>query len=149
MQPMLRTLGTSAVVAACLAPAAPARPVSPTGYRARLTPVPVETSTAASITGSGLVTATLTGSRLLVTGTFAGTKSPATIAQVHFGPKGIRGPVEFDLSVENARAGTISGNVTLTKVQVDSLRKGWLYIQIHTEQAPEGNLWGWLLPNEK
>jgi hypothetical protein len=149
MQPMLRALGTSAVVAACLAPAAQAQPVSPTAFKARLTPVPVEPSTAASITGTGLVTATLAGSKLSVSGTFAGMKSAATIAQVHFGPKGIRGPVEFGLMVENAPAGTISGNVTLTKVQVDSLRKGWFYIQIHAEQAPDGNLWGWLLPNEK
>ncbi len=146
---MLRTLGTSAVVAACLAPAAQAQPVGSAGYRARLTPVPVETSTASSITGSGLVTATLTGSKLSVSGTFAGMKSAATLAQVHFGPKGIRGPVEFSLTVENVPAGTISGYVTLTRVQVDSLRKGWLYIQIHAEKAPEGNLWGWLLPNEK
>jgi hypothetical protein len=84
-----------------------------------------------------------------VNGTFTGMKSAATLAQVHFGPKGVRGPVEFGLMVENAAAGTINGNVTLTRVQVDSLRKGWFYIQIHAEKAPEGNLWGWLLPNEK
>lgn len=146
---MLRALGTSAVVVACLAPAAQAQPVHPTAFKARLTPVPVETSTATSITGSGLVTATLAGSTLSVSGTFTGMKSAATIAQVHFGPKGIRGPVEFALMVENAPAGMISGSVMLTKVQLDSLRKGWFYIQIHAEKAPDGNLWGWLLPNEK
>jgi hypothetical protein len=108
--------------------------------------VPVETSTAASITGSGLVTATLTGTRLAVSGTFAGMKSAATIAQIHLGPRGVRGPVEFDLMVEKGSSGTISGSATLTKVQVDSLRKGWFYIQIHAEKAPDGNLWGWLLP---
>jgi hypothetical protein len=149
MQPMLRALCTSAVVAASLAPAVRAQPAGPTAFRARLTPVPVETSTAASITGSGLVTASLSGSTLSVSGTFTGMKSDATLAQVHFGPKGIRGPVEFALTVENGPAGTISGNVTLTKVQVDSLRKGWFYVQIHAEKAPDGNLWGWLLPNQK
>jgi hypothetical protein len=149
MHPMLRALGSSAVVAVCLAQAAQAQPVTATVFTARLTPVPVETSTSASIKGSGLVTATLDGSRLSVNGTFTGMKSAATLAQVHFGPKGVRGPVEFALMVENAAAGTVSGNVTLTKVQVDSLRKGWFYIQIHAEKAPEGNLWGWLLPNEK
>jgi hypothetical protein len=148
MQPTLRALGTATVTAACLASAARAQPVNPTAFKARLTPVPVEASTS-GITGSGLVTATLAGSKLSVNGTFTGMKSAATLAQVHFGPKGIRGPVEFALTVENAPAGTISGNVTLTKVQVDSLRKGWLYIQIHAEKAPDGNLWGWLLPNEK
>jgi hypothetical protein len=148
MQSTLRALGTATVVAACLATAIQAQPI-PTAFKARLTPVPVETSTSASITGSGLVTATLAGSTLSVTGTFTGMKSAATIAQVHFGPKGIRGPVEFGLMVDNVPAGTISGSVTLTKVQIDSLRKGWFYIQIHAEKAPDGNLWGWLLLNEK
>jgi hypothetical protein len=152
MLPTFRALGLVAAAIACSASAAHAQPASDAAfrsYRARLTPVPVETTTAASITGSGLVTATLTGTRLSVNGTFAGMKSAATLAQVHLGAKGIRGPVEFDLSVENASRGEISGNVTLTKVQLDSLKKGWFYIQIHTEQAPEGNLWGWLLPYEK
>ena len=117
-------------------------------FRARLTPVPVETSTAASITGSGVVTATLTGTRLSLSGMFGGMKSAATVAQVHMAPRGVRGPVEFDVTVEKAPggSGTISGSVTLTKVQIDSLRKGWFYLQIHAEKAPEGNLWGWLLP---
>ena len=72
-------------------------------------------------------------------------KSPATIAQVHMGARGVRGPVEFDLQIDKAPNGNISGVITLTKVQIDTLRRGWYYIQIHAEQAPEGNLWGWLL----
>ena len=148
MPPRFRALAIAAVLA-CPAALAQAQPSGYTSYRARLTPVPVETSTAASITGSGVVMATLTGTRLSVSGTFSGMKSAATIAQVHFGAKGIRGPVEFDLMVEQAREGAISGTVTLSKVQLDSLRKGWFYVQIHAEKAPEGNLWGWLLPNEK
>ena len=119
---------------------------APTSFRARLSPVPVETTTASRITGSGSVTATLNGSTLTINGTFEGMKSPATIAQLHMGARGVRGPVEFDLVVENRAGGTVSGSITLTKVQIDTLRKGWYYIQIHAEQAPEGNLWGWLLP---
>jgi hypothetical protein len=92
------------------------------------------------------VTATLNGTRLSVSGTFAGMKSAATIAQIHFGARGVRGPVEFDLTVERASSGAISGSANLNKSQLDSLRKGWFYVQIHAEQAPEGNLWGWLLP---
>ena len=151
MPPTLRALGLVAAVVVCTTANAGAQAAGDAalrGYRARLTPVPVETSTAASITGSGLVTATLTGSRLSVSGTFAGMKSAATLAQVHLGPKGIRGPVEFDLVVEKAAGGDISGSVTLTKVQ-PIRSKGWFYIQIHAEKAPDGNLWGWLLPSEK
>lgn len=117
-----------------------------TSFRGRLSPVPVETSTASQITGSGTVTATLDGSKLTISGTFAGMKSPATIAQVHMGARGVRGPVEFDLAVDKSASGMVSGTITLTKVQVDTLRRGWYYVQIHAEQAPDGNLWGWLLP---
>jgi len=92
------------------------------------------------------VTATLDGSTLKITGTFQGMKSPATIAQVHMGARGVRGPVEFDLAVDKSPSGTLSGTITRTKIQIDTVRRGWYYVQIHAEQAPEGNLWGWLLP---
>ena len=42
----------------------------------------------------------------------------------------------------------LSGSVDLTVAQVDALRQGKLYIQVHSEKgvAPDGsNLWGWLL----
>jgi hypothetical protein len=116
-----------------------------TRFRARLSPVPVETTTASRITGSGSVTATLDGAKLTIAGTFQGMKSPATIAQVHMGQRGVRGPVEFDLNVDKSPNGNINAVITLTKVQIDTLRRGWYYIQIHAEQAPDGNLWGWLL----
>jgi len=118
----------------------------PVTFRARLSPVPVETTTAASIKGTGSVIGTLSESTLTINGTFAGMKSPATIAQVHMGARGVRGPVEFDLVVEKQPSGSVSGTIKLTKVQIDTLRKGWYYIQIHAAEAPEGNLWGWLLP---
>ena len=117
-----------------------------TTFRARLSPVPVETSTASRITGSGSVTATLDGNKLTIAGTFQGMKSPATLAQVHMGARGVRGPVEFDLTLDKSPSGNINGVITLTKVQIDTLRRGWYYIQIHAEQARDGNLWGWLLP---
>jgi hypothetical protein len=115
-------------------------------FKARLSPVPVESNNAAKITGTGTVTAVLDGSKLTIDGMFEGMKSAATLAQVHMGQRGVRGPVEFDLQIDKAPNGHINGTITLTNVQIDTLRKGWYYIQIHAEQAPEGNLWGWLLP---
>ncbi len=151
MRSTSRALGILALAAAALAGPRTVAQTQPANFRARLTPVPVETSAAATITGWGSVTATLAGTKLSLSGTFGGMKSAATLAQVHMAPKGVRGPVEFDVSVEKAPdgSGAISGTVTLTKVQVDSLRKGWFYVQIHAEKAPEGNLWGWLLPRAK
>ena len=52
----------------------------------------------------------------------------------------------FDSHFGHLRSGTISGSANLTAEQVDNLRKGRLYIQVHSEKgvAPDGsNLWGW------
>jgi hypothetical protein len=134
------------IIAAAILVLAQSANAQPTSFKARLSPVPVETTNAASIKGTGSVLATLDGSTLTISGTFEGMKSRATIAQVHMGERGVRGPVEFDLVVDKEPSGTVSGTVKLTRVQIDTLRKGRYYIQIHAEQAPDGNLWGWLLP---
>ncbi|OLC46808.1 MAG: hypothetical protein AUH43_13050 [Acidobacteria bacterium 13_1_40CM_65_14] len=119
-------------------------------YKARLSPVPVDIAMMANITGSGSATAVLADNKLTITGTFDGLKSPATIAQVHKGPvTGVRGPVVFDLVVTGTTSGTIKGTVTLTPVQIADLDKRRLYIQIHSEKAPEGNLWGWLFETKR
>jgi hypothetical protein len=117
-------------------------------FRARLAPVPIDVVMQAAITGRGTVTATLTGTKLSVTGTFADLKTPATFAKVHVGPKGIRGPAVLDLTVSKGTSGTIGGTFALTPEQLDDLRNSRLYIQLHSEKAPEGNLWGWLLAQE-
>ena len=114
-------------------------------FRARLSPVPVEASTVAGITGSGSVTAVLAGTKLTVTGTFEGLRTSATVAHLHNGPKGVRGPAVFDLTVSKATSGTISGALTLTPARVEDLEQGRFYVQIHSEKAPDGNLRGWLL----
>jgi hypothetical protein len=115
-------------------------------FKGRLSRVPIESASVTSITGSGSMTATLTGSSLAIRGTFEGMLSPATKAQVHLGPRGIRGPVMFDLTVTKAPRGTISGTLTLTPELAEAVRRGRFYVQIHSEKAPDGNLWGWLLP---
>ena len=117
------------------------------GYRARLSPVPVPAASP-TVTGLGAVTATLTGTRLSIAGTFEGLASPATFAKLHRGPKGIRGPAVFDLKVTTGTSGTISGSVDLTPSQVDDLGRERFYVQLHSEKAPDGNLWGWLLTQE-
>ena len=105
----------------------------------------------ATVAGTGTVSAVLTGTRLVVTGSFEGLKSAATIAQIHKSPvRGVRGPNVLDLTVTKADAasGTIGGSFDLTALQVADLEKGRLYVQLHSEKAPDGNLWGWLLPQE-
>jgi len=120
-------------------------------FKTRLSPVPIDVAMQSTIAGTGTVTAVLNGSKLTITGSFEGLKSPATTAQVHRSPvPGVRGPVAFDLAVAktDAASGTLSGTVDLTSVQVADLEKGRLYVQVHSEKAPDGNLRGWLMPQE-
>jgi hypothetical protein len=123
---------------------------TPETYKVRLSPVPVDAQTRANIAGIGSATATLLGARLSITGSFEGLRSPAMDAKLHQGPvTGVRGPAILDLTVGHAASGSTSGTVTasidLTPPQIESLKKGQLYIQIDSEKAPDGNLWGWLL----
>lgn len=122
---------------------------APRQFRARLSPVPIDITMQAAIAGAGSVTATLSGHTLAVTGTYTGLKSAATVVRVHHGVKtGVRGDAIADLKATGGIDGTISGSVDLTPAQLDELNTGRLYIQLHSEKAPDGNLFGWLLPSE-
>jgi hypothetical protein len=125
----------------------------PKTYRARLSPVPIDVSMQANVAGTGSMTASLAGNKLTLNGTFEGLRGPATIAQLHKSPtRGMRGPVVAELTVAKGSeptSGTITGTLDLTPLQVTDLEKGRFYIQLHSEKAPDGNLWGWLLLQEK
>jgi hypothetical protein len=115
-------------------------------YKARLATVPMDGGMREAVAGSGSATAVLAGTRLTITGTFEGLRSPATVARLHNGPtKGVRGAPLADITVSKGMTGTLTGSIELTPEQVQSLQKGRLYIQISSEKAPDGNLWGWLL----
>ncbi len=118
-------------------------------YRARLSPVPLDVAMQATVAGSGSVTATLKGNTLTISGTFTGLRTAATVARVHRSPKtAMRGTPIGDLTSTQDTAGTISGSLELTNQQVDDLAAGRLYVQLHSQKAPDGNLWGWLLVQE-
>ena len=116
-------------------------------FTARLAWVP--TAGVDRVSGKGTATGTLSGRTLTIAGSFEGLGGPATIARLHEGiAKGARGKAVSDLTITKATSGSISGSVMLTQEQVDALRQGRLYIQVHGEKglAPDGaNLWGWLL----
>jgi hypothetical protein len=115
-------------------------------YKIRIAPVPRDVAMQKTVAGSGSATATLAGTKLTITGTFDGLPSAATAAKVHRGlTTGVRGSPFLDLTVTKAAKGTISGSFDLSPEQVQYLKQGKLYIQINTEKAPDGTLWGWLL----
>jgi hypothetical protein len=115
-------------------------------FHARLSTVPIDLAMAGTIAGSGSVTATLKGRTLTIAGTFKGLKSPATVARLHRSPnRGMNGTPIADLTVAVGTSGEITGTVELTAAQVEDLEKGRLYVLLHSEKAPDGNLRGWLL----
>ena len=115
-------------------------------YRARLAPVPMDIAMRSAVAGSGTATGTLKGMLLTVSGTFEGLRSPATTARLHFGDAmGLRGVPFADLVISKSTSGTISGPVTLDAEQKSALQKRHVYIQISSERAPDGNLWGWFV----
>jgi hypothetical protein len=115
-------------------------------YRVRLSVVPVDGQLRQVIAGSGSATAVLAGTKLTINGTFEGLRTSATTAKLHRGlMTGVRGVALADLTVSKGTSGTVTGSIDLTPEQAQSLRKGQLYIQIASEKAPEGNLWGWIL----
>jgi hypothetical protein len=117
-------------------------------FKTRLSPVPVATYNPA-IAGVGSVTATLAGNKLTIAGTFEGLASPATTARIYKSTKtGVRGDSILNLTVTPGTSGSISGTFDLTAAQVQELSAGRYYVQLQSEKAPEGNLWGWLLAQE-
>jgi hypothetical protein len=115
-------------------------------FKVRLAPVPMDIAMRSTVAGSGSATAVLKGTSLTINGTFEGLRSPATAARLHQGPTmGLRGMPFADLMVSKAANGTITGVVTLTPEQTRALERGRVYLQISSERAPDGNLWGWLV----
>jgi hypothetical protein len=144
----MRTSELASVVALLVALAGgTASAQAPLKFKTRLSWVPIDPTTAPAVTGIGSATAELVGNKLTITGTFTGLRSPATTAELRRSYKtGVRGSAMSALTVTKDASGTVTGTVQLSTDQIDDLKKGKLYVQIASEKAPEGNLWGWLLP---
>ncbi|TXF91527.1 CHRD domain-containing protein [Neolewinella aurantiaca] len=108
-------------------------------------------------TGRGMVTATLTGTTLTVSGSFSGLISDfdptvAGGAHLHLGMAGEAGPVAFLLTTDlddDLRGGSFSaGDNTfeLTDDEVQALTDRGIYVNIHSVDFGAGELRGQLLP---
>jgi hypothetical protein len=114
-------------------------------YKTRLSALPADAKTRPDLAGTGSVTATLSGTRLTVNGTFEGLKTNAVSAKLHNGiVAGVRGAAFADLTITKAMSGSISGSADLNTQQLQNLKKGGIYVQIYTERPTDGTLWGWL-----
>ena len=139
------------VAVAMLAASAAAQ--SPTAFDALLTWVPIGGAERNDVAGEGSATATLSGTRLTITGSFDGLPARVTGAKLHRGPAtGVRGPAIADLRVTGGAAGTVAGDVRLSAEQIAALTAGQLYIQVYSEKGvlpDHATLFGWLLRGER
>ena len=114
-------------------------------YKVRLTTVPMDGGMRNTVAGSGSATAGLAGGTLAITGTFEGLlrrRPPPRCAAAR--REALRASIA-ELTVSKATKGTLTGSINLTAEQVKGLREGRMYIELASEKAPEGNLWGWIL----
>jgi len=140
---MLRLLAVPALAA--LLAGGPA--LAADSYQANLGPMPLDQANNKNMLGRGEAAATLDGKTVTVSGNFGGLSSPATKAHLIVGLAiGVPGSESLDLTVSPADSGTVSGTLTLSAKQAAAFRTGKLYVQIDSQKAPAGNLWGWLLP---
>ncbi len=113
----------------------------------RLSPGPRLVGTRAASSGGGSVAATLEGNKLTLEGSYHGLLAVPTGAHLFMGSlPGVRGPLVADLTVSPATSGALSGSVALNAQQLATLRKGGFYVEIDSDKAPDGDIWGWLYP---
>jgi hypothetical protein len=121
-----------------------------TTYEAYLGPMPLNEANRTNMLGRGDAVATWDGKMLSVSGKFGGLPSPATRARLIVGLAiGVPGTESLDLTVSQDGDGIISGQLPLTARQQAAFRTGKLYVQIDSQKAPNGNLWGWFLPQHQ
>jgi hypothetical protein len=76
---------------------------------------------------------------------YDGLSSPPIKVHLH-GPKeeGMKAPTVLDEHSDHPTSPT-TGTVTLADHQVDALRAGQLYVNVHTQNYPDGEIRGWLI----
>jgi hypothetical protein len=122
----------------------------PERYQAYLSPMPHNDAMHANFSGKGAAMATLNGDTVSLSGAFTGLASSATKAYVcRSQAAGIPGAPILEVTVSSGVEGKVTGTFKLDKSQILELQNGKLYLQIDSEKAQKGNLWGWLLPEHE
>lgn len=140
------TIATSLLLALVLAACAPAAG-NDNEFRANLSGNEEVPSVATTGTGMAMATLDPNTMTLNVSGTFSGLSSPTSAAHIHAGRRGENGDVVFPLTVVaegDGTSGTLEGEFTLTRDQVDTLREGGYYVNVHTPNNPGGEVRGQL-----
>ena len=92
--------------------------------------------------GNGNFTVNVTTGQ--ITGSVSTTDLTATVAHIHTGEAGTNGPVIIPLTQTAAGSGiwTVPANTALTSAQLTALNAGGLYVNVHSDLYPGGQLRG-------
>lgn len=101
-------------------------------------------------TATGWAVAILSGRLLQVDGAFSGLSSDLAVAlrggvHIHHAVADDIGPILFQLDHDGVRSGTFSGVFSLDDLQIQQLRDGEFYVQVHSVDHGAGELRGQLL----
>lgn len=126
-----------------------ANPVPDDPLTARLDSVAFTNETRRLVSGVGGVVATISdGGVVTLVGNYGGLASPATSIVVLKGPRtGVPGQerlAAFPVAQPSTR-GSFSERIRMSKSNLAALLAGQIYLQIVTETAPDGAIWGWII----
>lgn len=101
---------------------------------------------------TGMVNATINGSSLTLSGSFANLSSDlystgGSSAHIHFAPSNASGSIIFPINVApgfDNQQGTLSFQTMLSDSQIAAFRNGSMYVNVHTVNYPAGEIRGQL-----
>ena len=99
---------------------------------------------------TGSATVALSGDTLTITGDFSDLSSPQVGGHVHMAAAGTSGDVIYPLNISadaDGLSGVFSLSTSLTAEQVAAYESGDLYINIHSEMNPNGEIRGQIVPS--
>jgi hypothetical protein len=117
-------------------------------FTANLTNAQEVPPTATGASGSGTFELNAAGTQLTFDITATGLSTPVVMAHFHRAAAGVNGPIIFNLTplIQQSNGSvTIEGTWNLGSGDVDDLLAGNLYVNIHTQQLPDGEVRGQLI----
>jgi hypothetical protein len=142
MRKFVVTLIASAVCAVALAVLSVAATTSTVWTAALSSGQEIPKQAVKNAAAHGLFKATLSGTSLKFTLTFAKLTGPATAAHIHLGAKGVSGNVVVPLCAPCSSP--VTGTVTISAALQKDFTKHLLYVNVHTKKNPNGEIRGQL-----
>ncbi len=111
-------------------------------YTANLSSAQEVPANASTATGYARIFLDETAGTITFTVVFNGLTSAQTASHIHDGARGVNGPIAINLGAVGGTSGTISGSGAITPTQINQLRSGLTYVNVHSTDLPGGEIRG-------